>query len=445
MPAKRTNYDAALDYLYSLVDYSLTKQLRYSEEKFNLERMMRLMDLVGNPQQHYGIVHVAGTKGKGSTSAMIANILRAAGYRVGLYTSPHLHEYTERFRINGRPISKAELVRQVDDIKPFATQVAEITTFELTTAIGFQVFADEKVDLAVVEVGLGGRLDATNVVDPLVSVITSLSMDHMNILGDTIEKIAGEKGGIIKPGKPTILAPQWSASAADVITGICKSRRSSLIRVGKDVSFVATGHQDDEQSFRVKYGESTDQDYTIPLLGSHQVENAATAYTAISVLRDQGITIPDTAIRTGFRTVRWEGRFEIFQKDPTIILDSAHNQDSCRRLRESLQTYYPDRQVILLFGASEDKDIHGMFEELLPAVDELVMTRSTHPRAMEPNKLVELAGEFSKKATTTDSIEDGIEEVLRIAKEQDVIIVTGSIFVVAAVKEILQRNKQRML
>ena len=441
MPMKKTKYDTALDYLYSFVDYSLTRQLRYSEDKFNLDRMVRLMDLMGNPHRRYGIVHIAGTKGKGSTSAMIANILRAAGYRVGLYTSPHLHEYTERFRVNGRPISKAELVRQVQAIKPFAAQVDEITTFELTTAIGFQVFAEKQVDLAVVEVGLGGRLDATNVVYPLVSVITSLSMDHINILGDTIEKIAAEKGGIIKPGRPTILAPQWSDSAAEVIAGICMNQNSHLIRVGREVTYRAASHGEGEQTLILRNKDFAEHEFTIPLLGSHQVENAATAYAAINLLRDQGKAIPDKAIESGFRNVKWEGRFEIFQKAPTIILDSAHNQDSCRRLRETLQTYYPGRQVTLLFGASEDKDILGMFQELLPIVDHLVVTRSSHPRAMESNILVELAGEFNMIAALTDSIEDGIEEVLRKANYDTIIVVTGSIFVVAAVKEILQRNK----
>ena len=205
-------YQKALDYLYSYVDYSLTRNLRYSADKFNLGRMEELMSRLGNPHQQYPVIHIAGTKGKGSISAVIASALKTAGYSTGLYTSPHLQEYTERIQINRQQIPREELVTLLEEMKPYAEQIDQITTFELTTALGFLYFARQKVNVAVVEVGLGGRLDATNIVSPLVSIISSLSLDHMAVLGDTLAKIAFEKAGIIKPGRPVVMAPQKEAA-----------------------------------------------------------------------------------------------------------------------------------------------------------------------------------------------------------------------------------------
>ena len=377
MPGSEEKYQQALDYLYGFVDYSLTRQLRYSPEKFNLERMYRLMELMGNPQTEYPVIHIAGTKGKGSTAAMISSILTEAGYKVGLYTSPHLQDYTERIQIDGTPISHDEMVKQVEHIKGFVPQVEEITTFEITTAIGFQAFADAKIDMAVVEVGFGGRLDATNVVDPLVSVITSLSFDHMNVLGDSITQIAGEKGGIIKNGKPVVLSPQWD-EAREVIEMICVERNSPLTMIGRDYFYSQWSHSLENQTFLVwpkheqelinEYIESggrTDwqpQHYTIPLLGLHQVENAATAFATIEIVRNLGFKITQEDVSKGFQKVKWPGRFEIISHNPVIVIDSAHNQDSALRLRLAMDDYLNGKPIILLFGASEDKDVQGMFQ-----------------------------------------------------------------------------------
>lgn len=449
------DYQQALDYLYGFVDYSLTRQLRYSPEKFNLDRMKQLMKLMGDPFNRYPVIHVAGTKGKGSTSAMIASILQSAGYRVGLYTSPHLQDFTERIQINGIPISHADFVRQVNEVKEYIAQVPEITTFEITTALGFKSFADAHVEVAVVEVGLGGRLDATNIVDPAVSVITALSLDHMNILGDTIEKIASEKGGIVKTGRPTVLAPQCPQAQA-VIEEICYERNSPLTIVSRDYQFDPVEHTTLEQTFQVKKLRSISQvsvlsddslnsdavkRFTIPLLGQHQVENAVTAYATIGILQKSGFNIPDEAIVRGFLDVSWPGRFEIARTTPTIILDSAHNQDSALRLRQTMDKYFPNRDVILLFGSSEDKDVRGMYTHLLPIVNTLIVTRSTHPRAMETNILVELAGDWGKQIIQTESVEEGIQKALAEGQQHSIILVTGSIFIVAAARDILQTGK----
>lgn len=428
-------YQQALDYLYSFVDFSLTRNLRNLPEKFNLDRMRNLMQQMGNPYQKYPVIHVAGTKGKGSTAAMIANALQAAGYRVGFYSSPHLIEFSERIQVNRQEISKEAVVAIVDQLKPYVAQIPQLTTFELTTAIGFIYFAQQKVDVAVVEVGLGGRLDATNIVTPLVSVITSISYDHMAVLGNTLAAIAGEKGGIIKPGRPVVIAPQKD-EARQVFVDLSQQRNAPLMQVGKEVTYSAGPHSLAGQSLQVRGDPAThpDLELHIPLLGPHQVENAATAYAALLVARKEGLTIPDDAIQRGFESVKWMGRFEILQMNPPFILDSAHNQDSARRLVETLQTYFPGRRTILVFGASEDKDIAGMFAELLPVTEELIATQSIHPRALDAGKLVEMAKPYAKAGQAILPLEEAVRIALEKAGSDGLVLVTGSLFVVAAAR-----------
>jgi dihydrofolate synthase / folylpolyglutamate synthase len=438
-------YQEALDYLYSFVDYSLTRSFRYTPDKFDLGRMETFLSLLGNPHQQYPVIHIAGTKGKGSTAAMIASALDAAGYRVGFYTSPHLQEYTERIKVNGQFISMETLVDLVEYVKPFVNQVERLTTFEITTAIAFLHFARQKCSAAVVEVGLGGRLDATNLVDPLVSVITSISLDHVAVLGDTLSKIAYEKGGIIKPGRPVVSAPQPN-EAASVIESIAAERGCPLVTVGRDYKYAAEDHDFGGQSFSVwqagKHGSVEAEDklhFTIPLLGMHQVENAATAYAALQVAAGQGLSISNEDIRLGFANVQWPGRFEILRKAPPLIVDSAHNRDSARRLRQALDDYLPDMPVVLLFGASEDKDIDGMLAELKPRIGRLIATQSIHPRAVEASRLVEMAELHGISAEIAVPVEEGIKAALRLAGKDSAVVVTGSLFIVAAVREIWQK------
>ena len=420
-----TAYNLALDYLYGFVDYSLKHASELAKADFSLDRMFALMDALGNPQNAYPIIHVAGTKGKGSTSALCASALMAAGYKVGLYTSPHLEDYCERIQIDASPLAHGQLVALVDEVRPAVARVPKLTTFEITTAIGFLAFARAGVDAAVVEVGLGGRLDATNVATPRVSVITSLSMDHMAVLGDTLAKIAGEKAGIIKEGVPVVSAPQ-KEEALEVLLRVAREKNASLTVVGRDVEFELLESSLDGQKFRIQNSE-----FRIPLLGSHQLINAATAYAA---LQASGLSVSEEAIQKGFSQVKWPARFEVARREPPVIFDSAHNDDSFARLRETLETYFPGRPVYLIFGASEDKNIPGMFREMKPKIKKLIATRADHPRALEVEKILGLADQAQVKNEAATPVRAALARALELsAKDGSIVLSAGSMFVTAEV------------
>ena len=368
---------------------------------------------------------------------MCASALQAAGYKVGLYTSPHLQDYAERIQLNGLPMPHADLVDLVDELRPALDQSKQLTTFEITTALAFLYFAQQGATAVVAEVGLGGRLDATNVVKPLVSVITSISYDHTQVLGNTLEQIAAEKGGIIKPGVPVVISPQKEAARL-VFERLADERGSPLVEIGRDYRYRALKSSLEGQSLAVwrVQGETTSEpvELTIPLLGAHQLENAATAYAALEVARSGGLRLEKSAIQQGFATVNWPGRFEVLRSDPPLVVDSAHNRDSALRLRQALEDYFPGRSVVLIFGASEDKDIAGMLEELRPLVSRVIFTRSYHPRAIEPDKLLELGAAYGLPAQVALTVEEALSEALEQAGNDSLVLATGSLFVAAGVR-----------
>jgi dihydrofolate synthase/folylpolyglutamate synthase len=423
-------YNLALDYLYSFVDYSLKHSSELAKAEFNLDRMRALLEELGNPQERYAVLHVAGTKGKGSVCALAASGLQAAGYRVGLYTSPHLLDYCERIQIDGVPASHADLVGLVEKVKPGVARIPKLTTFEITTAVGLLHFAEQHADIAVVEVGLGGRLDATNVVAPTVTVITSLSYDHMAVLGDTLAKIAAEKAGIIKQGVPVISAPQRD-EALSVLRQTAQERNAPLTVVGTDITFESLTHSLDGQTLRVAAGERA-LNATIPLLGSHQVQNAATAVAALWALRSQGLEVPDAAIKKGFAGVSWPGRFEVARAEPPVIFDSAHNQDSFARLQQTLEDYFPGRQAYLVFGASEDKNLPGMLDEIRGKVRRLFITKADHPRALPPEDIAALALNKGIAHEVRTPVRAAFERALELSENDGSIVLSaGSMFVTA--------------
>jgi dihydrofolate synthase/folylpolyglutamate synthase len=368
-------YRDALNYIYSFTNYEVTPATTYAPEKFNLARMERMLAALGDPHQKFQAVHVAGTKGKGSTAAMIESILRAANHFTGLYTSPHLHTFRERIRVGGEMISQDDAIAGVDKIKPLAEQLPGLTTFEIMTALAFDYFATRGVKLAVLEVGLGGRLDATNIVLPRVSVITSISHDHTAILGSTLAQIAREKAGIIKANVPVVTAPQRD-QALHVITEIARERNAPLTAITTDLGFQVSGFtfqvapvQHALSSQRFTWSRAVDSNFelltfTLKLLGKHQLTNAATALAAISILREQGIAISDDAIHEGLAQAEWLGRFEILARYPFVIVDSAHNADSAHQLVATLDALFPSARVRWIFATLSDKDAGGIFTEL---------------------------------------------------------------------------------
>ena len=433
-----SHYQAALDYLYSFVDYSLKHASELAKADFNLERMYALMAELGNPQNAYPTIHVAGTKGKGSVSALCASALRAAGYRTGLYTSPHLLDFCERIQVDGQPISHAALADLVDEIKPAVARVPKLTTFELTTALGFLYFARQNAGAAAIEVGLGGRLDATNVITPRVSVITSLSYDHTAVLGETLTLIAGEKAGIIKPGVPVVSSPQQE-EALRVLEKVSVERRCELTLIGREITFEILSQSLEGQTFLIKKAESGEPiQFSIPLLGAHQVQNAATAYAA---LKTAGLGVSDEAIRQGFADVRWPGRFEIAQREnPTVIFDSAHNQDSFEKLSATLAAYFPGRKVTLIFGVSEDKHLLAMLAAIQPLLARVIVTRADHPRALEPEKIIETARQLGVKLEAVAPVETALKRALDLSqKDGSIVVSAGSMFVTAEVYSAWQR------
>ncbi len=440
------DYRQALDFIYAFTNFEVTPAGTYSSKTFDLARMERLLASLGNPERRFQSVHIAGTKGKGSTAAMTESILRVAGHRTGLYTSPHLHSFRERIQVAGEMISEDEVAAGITKIQPIAQQIPSLTTFEVMTALAFDYFAARGVEIAVLEVGLGGRLDATNIVTPLISGITSISYDHTAILGTTLTQIAGEKAGIIKPDIPVVSSPQ-EQEARVVIERVAKERNAPLIAVAPDLSFRVSGvkyqvipdnQSLDEQTFlwlTVHEAKLILVTIHLPLLGEHQLINSATSLAIAIVLRERNVAIPDKAIVKGFGQVQWQGRFEILSREPYLVVDGAHNPESAERLVQTLRDYFPSAGIHLVFGASNDKDIGGMFAQLLPHADSVILTRSHNPRAADPARLVSLAEPYNVEI----SIAPDLSAALRLGRERtgknDVICVTGSLFVVAEARQ----------
>jgi dihydrofolate synthase/folylpolyglutamate synthase len=429
------NYTEAEQYLNTFTNYEQIPGISYAPSDYNLRHVQELLTHMGNPELAARTIHIAGTKGKGSVAAMIAEVLTASGYKTGLYTSPHFHTLRERIAIDGRMISEAEFAEAMADVKPFIesmrqdTAFRQMTYFEAFTALAFAHFRRERADFQVLEVGLGGRLDATNVVpDPAVCIITSISLDHTQILGNSLQEIAREKAGIIKSGCWAVISPQ-PEDAASVIYDICREKRAKVVWVGKDVTWLKTGGDLHHQSLLIE-GRTGKYQVSIPLLGDFQLENAATATAALEILASIGFAISPADIAQGLAQVRWPGRYQVLQEHPTVLVDGAHNVASMKRLVSNLKAYFPDKRVLLVFGTSCDKDISGMIDELHGLSPQVILTRASHSRAA-PVRV--LATEFARHGVGTEAeqtVAQAISRALSLAGETDIICVTGSLFVV---------------
>jgi len=435
------DFPAAVDYILSFADY---ERMPRSAVVFDLRRIERLLARMSNPQNAAKTVHIAGTKGKGSTAAMLASILKQSGYRTGLYTSPHLLSIRERIQVDGQQISEDEFARLTGRIKPEVEAVntsgdpGEMTTYEILTALAFMYFQDRGVAYQVLETGLGGRLDATNVVQPEVCVITSISYDHMDVLGNTLAEIAREKAGIIKSGSIVVTAPQIP-EAMNVLEDVCRQQEVKLVRVGSDVSWRRKSVSPEKQSFQLM-GLKGDYNVEIPLLGEHQLENAATAITAAETLTGRGAVITAEAITSGIAGVNWPGRLQVLRRKPWVIVDGAHNGDSVRRLVTALRQYFMFEKAVVIFGASSDKNIAAMVAGLKTFPDKVIVTSSHHPRAVAVEQMVE---EFSRENTIPEvsaNVASAVEKALSLAGPADLVCATGSLFLVAEVMEYMQKR-----
>lgn len=452
---------AALDFLHRRIDYERGAALSFRTQELKLARMREQLRRIGDPQAGMPIVHVAGTKGKGSTSAMISAVLCAAGHRTGLFTSPHLEKVEERLAVDGQPCSSEEFAGLLSQIMP-AIQAMDReglahvppepgpTYFEITTAMALLYFAQRKVNAAVLEVGLGGRLDSTNVCQPQVSVITSISYDHTKQLGSTLEMIAREKAGIIKRGVP-VVSGVTAPGPRDVIREVCREQDCRLVEMDVDFAFRYTPPRSLNSSSQLGSIDFTGRDpdkavayadVPLGLLGSHQAANAAVALATVEVLRQRGWRIPETAIRAGLAGIIWPARIELIARRPAVVIDAAHNVASATALVRTLNESFSARRRILVFAGTQEKDIGGMLAELLPQFDEVILTQYLdNPRAVPIEELEAVAAAHSDRPyCIRPAPAEAWDEARRLAAADDLICVTGSFFIAAQMRhEVLSR------
>ncbi|HHW57059.1 MAG TPA: bifunctional folylpolyglutamate synthase/dihydrofolate synthase [Clostridia bacterium] len=420
-------YEEAINYIHGTYKFGI---------KLGLENIRRLLSYMGNPEKGLKIIHVAGTNGKGSTSAFISSILQQAGYKVALYTSPYLEEFEERMRINGGNISREKLIYYVKYIKPIISQMVEVgynhpTEFEVITAIAFKYFYDEKVDFVVLEVGLGGRFDATNAIDSsLVSVITTIDYDHTDRLGNTLGEIAYEKAGIIKQNGVVVSFYQ-QPEALKVIMEACEVRNAYLTVLEKNNVIIKEQNPDFQIFDYKKY-----KDLKITLLGSHQTCNASLAVESVEKLKMYGYEVAESAIREGLYRAKWPGRLEVMMKNPYVVIDGAHNPQGMAVLKEALKLFDYDR-LILVVGMLKDKDIKKMLDVIVPEADVVITTTPISERAC---KAEELAKKISRNSVfPVGSIEEAVSHALKMAKKEDMVLFCGSLYMVGHVRTILKK------
>ncbi|HIM63695.1 MAG TPA: bifunctional folylpolyglutamate synthase/dihydrofolate synthase [Dehalococcoidia bacterium] len=433
------DYRESIAQLLTLVDHERNLVTGPRQKAiYDLTRMEALLGRLGSPQNQVPAVHIAGTKGKGSTAALCDSALHAAGLSTGFYSSPHLHAYRERIRRDSEPISQEGFAALVEGLWPLHEElksdsvVGPLTLFEFLTGMAFQCFAQDRTDVQVIEVGLGGRLDATNVLDAGVCVITSISLDHMAILGNTIGEIAADKAGIIKPGSTVVIAPQASEALSSILAA-CQEKEAAPILVGRDVTWEEGRTGTDGQRFKVR-GRNGEYDLYMPLLGAHQLENAALAVAALEALGSQGIDVSAKAMEVGFENVSWPCRMEVLSRSPLLVADGAHNVYSIESLLKSLPDYLAYDRLILVAGFSRDKNVEGMARALGEKADIIVATASRHPRSMQA---VEVAGLFPEtgKPVLASTPADALRLAMEVAGKKDLVLATGSLFLAAEVRE----------
>ncbi len=453
MSNREKSYNEDLEWIHGLGRFGI---------KPGLERITALLEHLGNPHHSLHFVHIAGTNGKGSTAVMLASMLRTAGYEVGLYTSPYLLSFTNRMSVNGADINQDELIELVGLTRPLVEKISSdpmlgaLTEFEVVTALALTYFARREVDLVVLEVGLGGRLDATNVVTPLLSIVTNVSLEHTEVLGDTVEKITAEKAGIIKQDRPLLTAAEDPLVVA-VLKQRCQMLNASFNRVyfSKDGEAdlpvdkpyaVLKNISEDGQYFSYRgYGLQLENVF-IPLRGAYQVINAATALAAVELLEKEGFPVASESLRKGLSSTVWPGRLELLDRAPLLIMDGAHNPKAIEKLSEALPSYFSYKKLILVIGMLADKDTAAMLKHILPLADTVIFTRPVLPRAADPAELAAFAADhfnLQKEHYTIEEHGAALEKALQLAGPEDAVLVTGSLYTVSDIRSYYERRLRK--
>jgi dihydrofolate synthase/folylpolyglutamate synthase len=446
-PRRRSirTYEAAMRYLVSQTDYEQMLRVRYNRDTFSLDRMHDLLDQLGNPHRQIRAVHIAGTKGKGSTAMMLASMLRACGQKVGLYTSPHLMDVRERVTVNGDMVTQAAMTRLINRVEPIleAMEDNRPTFFEIMTALAFCHFVDMEVDLAVIETGLGGRLDSTNVLTPAVCGLTSISLDHTHQLGGTLKQIAQEKAGILKSDIPAVSVPQ-EADAERVLKKVAKTTKTKVLFTGKEIDFSYRVESSRMHGCHTRVCLTTPfsrfEHLPVPVLGEHQALNCGLALALLDQLKQQGVPIQDEKAVEGLAGVYLPGRMEMIYHDPRVLADGAHNAASMSALMRAIGQHIPYDSMIMIFGCAADKDIDGMMEQISTGADKVIFTRAEgNARAAEPKDLGEIYEEKTGRvAQLTENLTDAIRIAGSAASREDLICITGSFYLVGEAKKLLQ-------
>ena len=441
-------YDAAMRYLLSHTDYEQMLRVRYNRDTFSLDRMEALLKKLGNPHRKLRAVHIAGTKGKGSTAMMLARMLQACGHRVGLYTSPHLIDIRERITVDGDKVTQAAMTRLIARVQPILEAMADDrpTFFEIFTALAFCHFVDMDVNVAVIETGLGGRLDSTNVLNPLVCGLTSISMDHMHQLGNTLGQIAGEKAGILKQDVPAVSVPQ-DPEAERVLKKAAKQTKARLMFTGREIEFSYRVESSRRDGCHTRVCLTTPQSrfehLAVPVLGEHQALNCGLALALLDQLKGCGYAISDEQAIEGLRDIQLPGRMEMIHHDPRVLIDGAHNAASIQALLRAIGQHIPYDSMVMIFGCAADKDVTGMMNQIATGADKVIFTRASgNARAADPKDLADAYEEISGRvAQVVPTVTEALQVANSAVSREDLICATGSFYLIGEAKEILVGKK----